>query len=267
MNKQTARELLIDYLYEEISKENKEKLEQYLKLHPDLQREMKELQATRALLQKAPEMKESDKILAFKPKERSFSEWRKQAYGLLPYSKWGKTVVAAAACLILAFIGLSAANLHIQSGENGFSVNLGYAHQIKAKPQTSQNHFSDVQKADIIQLIQHNDSALTAKTAHKIQSQKKTPKNVLTKKDADKLLKKIRAQNEALLADFAQKMNTQNQKQLQQAVTYLQKQRLNDLKLVGSNMQKLQLMNAYHYAKTNQVLGDFIQAASLENGK
>ncbi len=267
MNKQEARELLMDYLYEEITKEDKAKLERYLQSHPELQQELKELQATRSLLKKAPKMEENDKILAFKPKNRSFAEWWGQAYGLLPYSTLGKTVLAIAACIILAFIGLSAANLHIHSSESGFSVNLGYAHQRKPEPQTSHEHFSDVQKADIIQLIQHNDSALMAKAVHKIQSQKKTPKNVLTKKDANKLLTKMHEQNEALLTDFAQKMNKQNQKQLQQAVTYLQKQRLNDLKVVGTNMQKMQLMNAYHYVKTNQVLGDFIQAASLDNEK
>jgi len=129
MNKQTARELLMDYLYDEISKTDRERLENYMETHPEFRREVDELRATRSLLSKAPDVEMNEKIVVMNPQQRSFSEWCSQAANLMPRSIWGKVTLSAAACLVFLFVIASIINLSIQSTQNGFSVHLGYGNQ------------------------------------------------------------------------------------------------------------------------------------------
>jgi hypothetical protein len=266
MNKQTAQELLMETLYDEISEDDLRKLQTYLKTHPALQQELDEMKAVRSILQKASEVQPDKKLTMVELKEkRSFAEWQHQAGELLPRSIWGKTALAIAVCIILAFIGLSAANLNIHSTKNGFSVNLGYNHY--SQQPAKQAELSNKQVQAVLKLIRRENGVLMAKVAAKTKPKVKISKNVLTADDVPKILTKMRKKDEAMIASFAKKMSEQNSKRLLNVVSYLQKQRLSDLKLVGVNLQKMQLVNAYHFAKTNRVLGDIVQAADLRNEK
>jgi anti-sigma factor RsiW len=125
MDEQTAHDLLMDELYDEISSADKEKLEAYLADHPELQKELAELRETQSLLQQAPEVEPTEKLHIVGTERRSPVTWIKQAGHLLPRSGWGKTALATAACLLLLLVALSLADLTVQSNKAGFTVSFG----------------------------------------------------------------------------------------------------------------------------------------------
>lgn len=127
MNDQLARSLFMDYLYDEISEQEKEKLESYLEDNPEIRKELEKLQKTRSLLQQMPEADPAKKLLVMEPHNRTIGQWWQQAKGLLPQSFMGKTVAAAAVGFILFLITGSVARLHIDTSGEGFAISLGYS--------------------------------------------------------------------------------------------------------------------------------------------
>lgn len=126
MNHELARSFFMDYLYDEIEQEDKQRLENYLEKHPALRQELEELQETRTLLRQMPLAEPGRQLMMMEPRERSFSRWLGQAKNLLPQSGFGKLGLAAAAGLILLLFAGSAARLHIDVADTGFSVSMGY---------------------------------------------------------------------------------------------------------------------------------------------
>jgi len=126
MNDQLARSLFMDYLYDEISAKDKERLENYLETRPSLQEELDKLQQTRKMLQQLPAAEPDRKLLVMEPRKRSFSQWWKEAQNLMPQTIWGKSGFAIAASLILLLLIGSVAKIHISSTDAGYSVSLGY---------------------------------------------------------------------------------------------------------------------------------------------
>ncbi|MGK7369972.1 MAG: anti-sigma factor family protein [Candidatus Halalkalibacterium sp. M3_1C_030] len=126
MNDQLARNLFMDYLYDEISSEKRKELELYLQVHPELQEELQKLEQTRTLLQRMPSEQPDQKLLVMEPRTRSFSNWLKEARTLLPHSFLGKTGFAVAASIVLLMIIGSVAKIHVAPTEAGYSVSFGY---------------------------------------------------------------------------------------------------------------------------------------------
>lgn len=126
MNDQLARNLFMDYLYDEISTEKRKELELYLQEHPSLQDELHKLQRTRLLLQQMPADQPDQKLLVMEPRTRSFKNWLNDARNLFPQTFWGKTGFAVAASFVLLMIIGSVTKLHIAPTEAGYSVSLGY---------------------------------------------------------------------------------------------------------------------------------------------
>lgn len=127
MNKQTAKELMMDYLYGEISGADKQKLEAFLETHPELREELQQLADTRAILGQAPEVPRTRTLTLIdrEPRPDTHSRWH-HLHQLLPHSGWGKAALAAAACVLLLLVAGAAANLQLRSTDAGFSVHMGY---------------------------------------------------------------------------------------------------------------------------------------------
>lgn len=126
MNDQLARNLFMDYLYDEISTEKKKELENYLEEHPGLQQELDKLEQTRALLQRMPAGQPDQKLLVMEPRKRSFRSWWNEARNLLPQTYLGKTGFAIAAGFVLLMIIGSVAKVHIAPTDAGYALSLGY---------------------------------------------------------------------------------------------------------------------------------------------
>lgn len=159
MTEQTARELLMEYLYEEISAANKKKLEDYLADHTEMQQELDELHQTRSLLQRAPEVEPQEKLTMVEPRKRSFAGWWQNAKTVLPRSGWGKTALATAACLMLLLVTGAIVDLNIQSNEAGFSISFGEAVQSQTLGLT------EAQTEAIVQQIQQDNAAILTEYA------------------------------------------------------------------------------------------------------
>jgi hypothetical protein len=240
MNKQTARELLMDYLYDEISEADRKKLEEYLQTHPEMQQELKGLQGVRSLLQKAPDVESNTKLLPVEPKTRSFSEWQDQAADVLPRSGWAKAALAAAACILLFFIGAAAANLNIQSTKNGVSFHLGYGKQTaQIHPNTSKNRPGQI---------------------------------VLTKKQFKALGQQMQKKNADILADYAKKLTKNNQRQLQQMAAYFKQKRMNNFQQLEkafnqyqTALNQYQQQTNYRLLQTHQAMGQIVKAVAAKD--
>ncbi|MDZ7772626.1 MAG: hypothetical protein U5K31_07800 [Balneolaceae bacterium] len=126
MNKEEARHLLMDYLYEEIAPKDKHRLEAYLEKHPAMREELEQLGETRALLQRMPEAESDRRMVMVEGNDRSLGEWLSEARNLLPRTAFGRASMAVAAGLILLLFVGSVAKMHISySGDRGLSLTLG----------------------------------------------------------------------------------------------------------------------------------------------
>jgi len=166
MNDQLARSLFMDYLYEEITEEQKANLESYLQEHPQLEKELDQLRETRTLLQKMPEVDPAKKLLVMEPRNRSFSQWWHEAVTLFPKSLFGKAALAAAACVIMLFIVGSLAKLHVETSGRGWSISMGYS------PTVSEG-LSAQQASALLKQIRQENAAMLSKYARQIDQQNK----------------------------------------------------------------------------------------------
>lgn len=155
MNDQLARNLFMDYLYDEISSEKRNELEQYLQDHPGLQEELNKLEQTRKLLQRMPSEQPDQKLLLVEPRNRSFSNWLNEARNLLPHSFLGKTGFAIAASIVLLMIIGSVAKVHIAPTEAGYSVSLGY------QPVVNEGFSAQQAETFLAQIREENAAMLT----------------------------------------------------------------------------------------------------------
>lgn len=164
MNDQLARSLFMDYLYDEISEEEKTKLETYLEENPNIREELHHLQETRSLLQKMPEADPAQQLLMMEPRNRTFSQWWQEALNLLPQSFLGKTAFAAAAGLILFFFMGSVAQLHIDTSGDGVALSMGYS-------PTIHQGISNQQAEALVNQIREENAAMLADYAETINKQ------------------------------------------------------------------------------------------------
>ena len=164
MNDQQARSLFMDYLYDEISEEQKTKLQTYLETNPELRQELKQLQETRSLLQKMPEPNSEKELLVLDPRSRTFGEWWKQAKNIVPQSILGKSALATAATIILLIIVGSFAQLHMEKTDQGFAVTLGYT--------PAANQGLSAQEAEaLVNKIREENAAMLSEYAEAISQQ------------------------------------------------------------------------------------------------
>ena len=166
MNDQLARSLFMDYLYDEISEEEKTKLENYLAENPELQQELDKLGQTRSLLQQMPEVNPNQKLLVMEPRDRTFGQWWQEAKSLLPQTGIGQTALAAAAGLILFFFVGSVAQLHVDTSGEGVAVSMGYS-------PTVNEGLSEQQAKALVSQIRKENAAMLSEYAEAINQQNK----------------------------------------------------------------------------------------------
>jgi len=164
MNDQLARSLFMDYLYDEISDEERSKLETYLENHPKLRKELQELQETRSLLQRMPELNPDQQLLMVEPNDRTFGRWWQQAKQLAPDSFFGKSVLAAAAIIILLLITGSVAQLHVETTGKGIAISMGYT-------PTVNTGLSNQEAEALVQKLREENAATLSKYAESIHRQ------------------------------------------------------------------------------------------------
>jgi len=114
MTEQEARQRLMDYLYDEMSEQKREEFEKHLENNPGLRDELKELRGTRSLLGEvsmdAPQQPDLDS--ARQPNSRASGSY-------------AKTVLTAAAVLLVGVMIFAFADLQFGQTEHGYYLTFG----------------------------------------------------------------------------------------------------------------------------------------------
>ena len=159
MNEQTARELLMDYLYDEISAADRKKLEAYMEENPDMRKELSELSETRSLLQQAPEVTPRNEITIVETGSESESTPSSRIKQLIPSSVWMRRALAAAACIALMLVSAAVADVHMQSTQSGFAIYFG------GSPSPQVQGLSDAQTEAIVEQMKQENAAILTEYA------------------------------------------------------------------------------------------------------
>lgn len=227
MSDQEINYLLMDYLYDEMSDEQKKKFEKELEKNPELKKELDELQSNRELIQAVPMETPSHKLVMMAPgenqktgpKDTSNKNILKRFPGLI-------TVLAAAACLLMILVGAAFTDLNIGQTEQGFYLTFGEPPAPQSEP--AQQGLSEQEVRD--------------------------------------MLDQIRQENSLLLASMIEQVQEQQNQQLEEAINvltdYYDQQRRQDLRLISEGIAELEEDTYTRLRQTDQTLGDLIYALS-----
>lgn len=220
----------MDYLYDEMSDEQKKEFEKKLEENPGLKKEFEELRSTSEMLQAVPVETPSLKLVMMAPegdqkektKESSNRNFLKKYPGLT-------TVLAAAACLLIILMGAAFTGLNVGQTEQGFYLTFGEAPD--PQPEVIQQGLSEEEVRDMIN--------------------------------------QIRQENSILLASMIEQVQEQQNEQLEEAINvltdYYDQRRQQDLRLISQGIAQLEEDTYHRLRQTDETLGDLIYALSYQS--
>lgn len=220
----------MDYLYDEMTDEQKTEFEKKLEANPDLKKEFKELQSTSQMLQEVPVETPSLKLVMMAP-ERDQNETSKELSNKNFLKKYPglTTVLAAAACLLIILMGAAFTGLHVGQTDQGFYLTFGEAPNLQ--PEVIQKGLSEEEVRDMIN--------------------------------------QIRQENSMLLASMIEQVQEQQNEQLEEAINvltdYYDQRRQQDLRLISQGIAQLEEDTYHRLRQTDETLGDLIYALSYQS--
>lgn len=167
MNKEIARSLLMEYLYDELDASQKKEFEKALLAHPELQVELNELSDVRSVLSHLPVESPEEKITVVAASQKK--TWADARELLLPTGRLAKAGLALAACLVLFAIVGAFTKMSFTFNESGFQISFG--EPIQATTQT----FDPAQLEELVSRIQEENTLMMAeyvKAAQQLQNEK-----------------------------------------------------------------------------------------------
>lgn len=219
MNKQEARSLFMDYIYDELDEKQKNELEAFLTEHPALRDELHELQETRTMIGNIPMEEPAHKLIVVKPETGRFLEWYRNAREvLLPETALARMALAMAAVLLLTLLVGSLARVQVTSSGEGWAITFG------AEPAVIEQGVDTETLNEIIELMRQENLLL-----------------------ASTLMEETQQQNEAQLSEAVTAI-----------LGYMEEQRRRDLQLVGRGLAEIEEENYYRYLQTNETLGELL---------
>jgi hypothetical protein len=220
MDKNTARSLFMDYLYDELDTEQRIELETFLKNNPDLLTEFNELRDTRNLIQNSPIEVPAQQYVVIPPvKDNLRSRFAEFKRLFTPQSLISRSAFAITFVLISTFLIASVAQVSLESNEAGWFVHFG--------PQT--------------EMIRQGIDEDTVNELLSVLRQE----NILL---ATALIEEAQLQNEIQLREAVTAI-----------LDYMEEQRNNDLLLVGRGLAEIEQENYYRYIQTNETLSELLQ--------
>ena len=226
MNKETARSLFMDYLYDELEQDQRKELETFLSKNPELQKELNELSNVRSMLTHLPVQGPSEKLTMVEPNQSGLMEWWNELIGgLLPQTSLARSGFAVASLLVV-FVVLGAftkLNLTIDNG----SFNLAFGD----KQEIIQQGFTPQQVEMLLQQVREDNAIMISDAIQEAQLQQEN-------------------RIEKTLVNFAD---------------YIEQQRQSDLQLISSGLYDMEETYYDRFRQTDQVLGELIQTVSTRN--
>ncbi len=226
MNKETARLLFMDYLYDELEDEKKKELEEILAKNPELKKELDELSEVRSMISHLPVQDAAEQLVMVEPKKSGFKNWWQNLIeALLPLNSFTKAGFALAS-LVIVFVILGAlTKMNITVNGEGFNLAFG------EKQEIIQQGFTPRQVDYLLQQMKLENAHIVVEAVQAVQ-----------KDQADQL--------EKTLINFAD---------------YMEQQRQADLQIINSGLITMEKTYYNRFRKTDQVLGEIIQTVSTNN--
>ncbi|MTI87380.1 MAG: hypothetical protein FH748_05365 [Balneolaceae bacterium] len=222
MNKETARMLFMEYLYDELEEDQKTELENFLDANPALKAELEELSNVRSMLSHLPVKDPAGQIVLVEPETNSwFNWWNNFIDSLILRSKIAKAGFALGMCLLLFISIASLTKMNVKMGSDGFHLSFG-------EPQTVQQGFTADQLEQLITQVKEDNARMVAQLVETAQEEQQK-------------------QFEETLINFAD---------------YVEQQRTSDLKLISTGLTNLDETYYDRFRQTDQVLGEIIQTVS-----
>lgn len=211
-------EKLMDYLYGEMSENEKQAFEQELEENPALKAELAALQGSRDFLADLPDVQPATKVVALKSKRVNWRKW------VMPLS------VAASFLLLLKIIDFQAVKT-----KNGFAFSFGPGQQIAEEQPVTAPNYATV--SEVQELMESREAAYR--------------KELLARDSIWQA--RLAVQEQALQKNIGQQMvayQSKQQKDLEKFITNFQQEELPELANLMQN-----LLNE-HQAETKLMFGD-----------
>lgn len=229
MDKNDVQSKLMDYLYNEMDPGERRSFENILRDHPDLQRELEEMQATRKLLQEDKDEITPGKLMLIQTDADQSSESGSTKSSGNPKIFALKTFAAVAAAILVTVFLFSFSNLQITHNERGTLISFGSPHQ--PVEETAAEAF-------------------------------------ITEDEFYTLMNELQAQNNRLMAAALEQTREQHQKQMENVIqtltTYYDRRRQQDLVLVSEGLAQLEEETYYRFLQTEEALEDLIFALNVQ---
>ncbi len=280
MNYKPNHSILIAYLYGELDKDEKEKVEAYINSSPEAAKELEELEDVRNLLGKLPD----------KEVINPFYSWR-DADSLLDKrfnrnNRWGflKPVIGIAASIILIMIVGVLTNTRINFRNQGIVISFG--NQLTQPALISQSEVQNLVKSEVrnqvtkskelfleeLQKIENNlDTRFVSNSDHQLNSIKNVIDNQLDVKEEriQKLVRDLQRENLKILAEYLEHAGMQQEFYIQGILSdfslYIENQREEDLHLIEVNLRFLKDNSDLQFQETGQILASIINTVNTQD--
>ena len=147
----TAKSLLMDYLYDELVQENVAEFEQHLQACADCTADLKSLRETQKICRTLPEIEPAERLIFNEAPRKSLLGNLNLSWPRFSFARAG--YVAGLAVFVLLVIG-SLGNLQIQHDQNGFAVKMSLF------PAKTQELTPELQEALLAKLREENQAIL-----------------------------------------------------------------------------------------------------------
>lgn len=226
MNKEIARLLFMDYLYDELEQDQRKELETYLSQNPELKKELDELGDVRSMLQHLPVQDPAEQIVMVEPNQSGFQDWWNELIeSWIPQSRFARVGFTMASVLIFFVVMGAFTKMSISINDNGFELAFG------EKQEVVQQGFTPQQVDYLLQQMREENALMVSEAVQAVQ----------------------RSQDEKLeqtLINFAD---------------YVEEQRRSDLRMISSGLTSMEETYYDRFRQTDQVLGELIQTVSTRN--
>ncbi len=280
MNYKPNHSILIAYLYGELDKEEKEKVEAYINSSPEAAKELEELKDVRDLLGKLPDKEVINPFYSWRDAD-SLSDKR-----LNRVNQWGflKPVIGIAASIILIMIVGILTNTRINFRNQGIVISFG--NQLSQPALISQSEVQNLVKSEVqnqvtkskelfleeLQKIENNlDTRFVSNGDHQLSSIKNVIDNQLDVKEEriQKLVRDLQRENLKILAEYLEQAGKQQEFYIQGILSdftlFIENQREEDLHLIEVNLRLLKDNSDLQFQETGQILASIINTVNTQD--
>lgn len=231
MDKKDAHSKLIDYLYDEMSPDERREFEEILRNNHDLQQDLHELQTTRNLLQQDSDEITPGRLMMI----QSDADHSSEKASIKPSGSSNifslKTFAAVAAAILVAVSLFSFANLQITHTDRGTLISFG-----TPQPQPIEE---------------------PAET-----------ESFITEDEFYVMMGELQEQNSRVMTTALEQTREQHQQQLENVIqtltSYYDRRRQQDLLLVSEGLAQIEEETYYRFLQTEEALEDLIFALNVQ---